>query len=113
MAVGPFCVACIPELNRDVVGWVAFADYDRALAEMQENYTRQPSDPVPQLGGGGNSLGVMGAEGLGTFCREHLERARRLRHLRSAEAVRQLRTGADLKPLARLANFFRSAFPAR
>ncbi|OBA76891.1 hypothetical protein A5641_20300 [Mycobacterium sp. 1554424.7] len=110
MAIGPFCVGCIPELNRDVAGLVEFADYDAALAERSKNYTRQPSDSVPQPGGGGNSLGVMAAEGIGTFCGDHLKRARRLRYLPSAEAVRQLRSGADLKPLARLANLFRSAF---
>jgi hypothetical protein len=65
---------------------------------------------MPQPGGGGNSLGVMAAEGIGTFCGDHIKRARRLRHLPSAEAVRQLRSGADLKPLARLANLFRPAF---
>lgn len=109
MAKGPFCVGCIPEVNRDIAGWVEFADYDAAQAERSKNYRRDPSDPMPQLGGGGNSLGVMAAEGVGTFCGDHLKRARRLRHLPSAEAVRQLRSGADLKPLARLANFFRSA----
>jgi hypothetical protein len=37
MAIGPFCVGCIPDLNRDVAGWVEFADYDAALAEMSRN----------------------------------------------------------------------------
>lgn len=81
MAIKPHCVVCGYE--SDAAGSVEFADYDPGWSP--------PSRPDgSQIVGWSNELGVTAPTGVGLFCERHLRRARRLRKLPSAEAVRRL-----------------------
>jgi hypothetical protein len=81
MAIKPHCVVC--GFESDAAGSVEFADYPPGW--------RAPTGPngAPIIGWS-NDLGVTQPPGVGSFCDRHLPRARRLRRLTAAEAVRQL-----------------------
>lgn len=77
MAIKPHCVICggMP----DPAGSVCFA-----------NYSGDYQGPESHFPGWKNEIGVTAPPGVGVFCRRHLRRARRLRHLESREAVSRL-----------------------
>jgi hypothetical protein len=100
MAIMPHCVVCGFSSGAPVAGDVAFAEYDPRWQDPRSHDGRL-------IIGWMNSLGVTAPEGVGLFCREHLKRAKKLRRLRSDQAVVMMRTGADRKPSARLRNLFR------
>jgi hypothetical protein len=81
MAIKPHCVVCGFESH--AAGSVEFADYRPGWG--------QPTDPNGSpIIGWSNELGVTAPPGVALFCERHLSRARRLRCLSAAEAVRQL-----------------------
>lgn len=82
MAIMPHCVVCGFYSGAEVAGEVEFADYTGPS-------WRANSDGVPIIGWC-NSLGVTASEGVGLFCRDHLKAAKKLRRLRSDEAVVRL-----------------------
>lgn len=88
MAIMPHCVVCGFYSGAEVAGSVEFADYHPGW--------QPPSDSGGPVIGWSNSLGVTAPDGVGLFCREHLRRAKRLRHLPSEEAVRRMRADADI-----------------
>lgn len=77
MAIKPHCVIC--GFDSWPAGSVEFADY-RVLYSF-------PAAVPP---------GSRTAEGVESFCGKHLKRAEKLRHLPAAEAIEQIRAGADL-----------------
>lgn len=95
----PHCVVCGFSSGAAVAGDAAFADYDPGWQEPRA----MNGSPIV---GWCNSLGVTAPEGIGLFCREHLKRAKRLRRLRSADAVECMQTGSDLKLWWRLRHMF-------
>jgi hypothetical protein len=68
-----------------VAGSVEFADYNPGWQEPTINGNR--------VIGWSNSLGVTAPDGVGLFCRKPLKAARRLRRLRSEEAIDLMRSG--------------------
>ena len=88
MAIMPHCVVCGFERGCQQVEEVTFADY---VADWPHPRSANGSPIV----GWSNSLGVTAPPGMGLFCRAHLRRARRLRHLTSGAAVEMMRTDAD------------------
>jgi hypothetical protein len=94
MAIQPHCVTC---WEVHVAGSVEFADYRAGW--------REPTGVggVPIVGWS-NELGVTAPPGVGLFCKRHLRRARKLRHLPAAEAVRRLSAdeAAGGRPWSRL-----------
>jgi hypothetical protein len=101
VAVMPHCVVC-DFGPADWLGEVQFTDYTIDW--------RPPTswDGHPIIGWS-NELGITAPGGVGLFCHEHFTRARRLRRLPAAEAVEQMKTGADLRrgPLGWLRDVFR------
>jgi hypothetical protein len=85
VAIMPHCVVCGFDSGAVVVGSVEFADYNSSWREPMR-------DGSPVIGWS-NALGVTAPEGVGLFCREHLKRAKRLRRLRSEDAVELMRRG--------------------
>ena len=81
MVAPPCCIVCGQlGILKDQLQSVQFTDYD-------------PSWTTPDwddTGSTHNSMGVHGPEGLGMFCRTHLEGAMQLRRLTLAEAVARL-----------------------
>jgi hypothetical protein len=88
MAIMPHCVVCGFYGGAEVAGSVKFADHDRGWQPPTNR------DGLP-LVGWSNSLGVTAPEGVGLFCRDHLKAAKKLRRLRSDEAVARLSARAD------------------
>jgi hypothetical protein len=88
VAIMPHCVVCGFERGYQQVDEVTFADY-------------APDWPHPRSADGSliigwsNSLGITAQPGVGLFCRAHLKRARRLRHLTSTAAVEMMCAGTD------------------
>jgi hypothetical protein len=85
MAIMPHCVVCGFDSGAEVAGSVEFADYNPGWQEPTIN-----GNPVI---GWSNSLGVAAPDGVGLFCRKHLKAARKLRRLRSDEAIDLMRSG--------------------
>ena len=80
MAIMPHCVVCGFDSDYQPVEEVTFADY---LPGWQDPRRADGS----LILGWSNSLGITAPPGMGLFCRAHLRRARRLRHLHSNDAV--------------------------
>jgi len=85
MAIMPHCVVCGFDSGAEVAGSVEFADYNPGWQEPTIN-----GNPVI---GWSNPLGVTAPDGVGLFCRKHLKAARKLRRLRSDEAIELMRSG--------------------
>lgn len=88
MAIMPHCVVCEFESGYQYVEEVTFADY-------AADWPHPRSADGSLIVGWSNSLGITAPPGMGLFCRAHLTRARRLRHLNSAAAVEMMRANAD------------------
>jgi hypothetical protein len=87
MAIMPHCVVCGFSSGAEVAGEVEFADYTGQSWRIN-------GDGAPIIGWC-NSLGVTAPEGVGLFCRDHLKPAKKLRRLRSDEAVARLCARAE------------------
>jgi hypothetical protein len=85
VAIMPHCVICGFSSGAEVAGSVEFADYNPGWQE--------PTIDGKPVIGWSNSLGVTAPDGVGLFCRDHLKMARKLRRLRSEEAVALMEAG--------------------
>jgi hypothetical protein len=99
MAIMPHCVVCGFDSGAVVAGSVEFADYNPGWQD--------PSVDGNPVIGWSNSLGVTAPEGVGLFCREHLKAARKLRRLRSEDAVALMDAGGHQHGGRRLRALFR------
>jgi hypothetical protein len=98
MAIMPHCVVCGFDSGAEVAGSVEFADYDSGWQD--------PTIDGNPVIGWSNSLGVTAPDGVGLFCREHLKTARRLRRMRSGDAVALMSSGGRVPLAARLRSWF-------
>jgi hypothetical protein len=98
MAIMPHCVVCGFDSGAVVAGSVEFADYNPGWQD--------PTIDGNLVIGWSNSLGVTAPDGVGLFCREHLKAARKLRRLRSEEAVALMHAGGHARWRERLRAFF-------
>src|ERR1700748_1597637 len=85
MAIMPHCVVCGFDSGAEVAGSVQFADYNPGWQEPTIN-----GNPVI---GWANPLAGPAPDGFALFCRKHLKAARKLRRLRSDEAIELMRSG--------------------